>query len=58
MKQRNWFLLTLIALLVFIPAFKVQAQEDTQPLDDEFIDALVMMAVNHDLMEGRNELTI
>jgi hypothetical protein len=56
MKQHNWLLLPLIALLMFIPAISVQAQDNTQPLDDEFIDALVMMAVNHDLMEGRNEL--
>ena len=57
MKVRQILLIPLIALLVCIPAFSAQAQDETQPLDDEFIDALVMMAVNHDLMEGRNELS-
>lgn len=56
MKRRQILLISLIALLICIPALSAQAQDDAQPLDDEFIDALVMMAVNHDLMAGNNEL--
>jgi hypothetical protein len=56
MRRRQILLISLFALLICIPALSAQAQDDSQPMDDEFIDALVMMAVNHDLMAGNNEL--
>lgn len=39
-----------------MPLPAANAQDDVQPLDDEFVSALVMMAVNHDMMAGNDEL--
>jgi hypothetical protein len=33
-----------------------QAEEDDPPLDDKFVAALVMMSINHNMMEGEDEL--
>ncbi len=57
MKFRRRLLVLLIILLLCIPVGITQAQEDDpQPLDDEFVEALVMMTVNHNLMAGKDEL--
>lgn len=55
MRYRKWFVLPLILLTVCFGAAAAQAQTDGPPIDDAFVDALVMMAVNHDMMEGKNE---
>ena len=55
MKHRKWLFGVVILLVFSFSALSVQAQEDAPPIDDEFVDALVMMAVNHDMMAGKNE---
>lgn len=56
MKVRKKLLIALLVLLICIPTVFVQAQsDDTQPLDDEFVNALVMAAVSHNMMEGKDE---
>ena len=58
MKKRTLFIIPLIiflALGTFV--VDIQAESDDQPLDDEFVEALVMMAVNHNMMEGKDELS-
>ena len=55
MRYRKWLVLPFILLLLCFGAAAAQAQEDAPPIDDEFVDALVVMAVNHDMMEGKNE---
>jgi hypothetical protein len=58
MKTRRRLWIFLIVLLLLVPGGSVQAQDDdTQPLNDEFVEALVMMTVNHNLMAGDSELT-
>ena len=52
MKKRIGILIPLIVLVSFCLGMPVQAQEDDQPLDDKFVAALVMMAVNHNMMAG------
>lgn len=52
-------LISIIILLLMIgvvPLPAANAQDDVQPLDDEFVSALVMMAVNHDMMTGNDEM--
>jgi hypothetical protein len=39
-----------------LPVAITQAQEDDQPLDDKFVAALVAMAINHDMMAGKDEI--
>ncbi len=56
MKKRIWILIPLIVLVSFGLGMPAQAQEDDQPLDDKFVAALVMMAVNHNMMAGDNEI--
>lgn len=53
-KSKSIFLSILFVsfLLILMPAFSAQAQDDVQPIDDEFIDALVMMSVSQNLMDG------
>ena len=58
MKIRRRLLISLITILLCVPVGIAQAQDDdTQPLDDEFVEALVMMTVNHNLVAGKNELS-
>ena len=40
-----------------LPAANIHARNSDQPEDDEFYDALVIMAVNHGMMAGDDELT-
>ena len=56
MKKRIGILIPLIVLVSFCLGMPAQAQEDDQPLDDKFVAALVMMAVNHNMMAGDNEI--
>ena len=50
------FLLVSLFLLA-ISAIHVYAQNDEDtPLDDDFVEALVLMSVNHNLMEGKDEV--
>ncbi|MBN2500138.1 MAG: hypothetical protein JXB38_05175 [Anaerolineales bacterium] len=57
MKFRRYLLVLLIILLLCIPVGIVQAQDDDpQPLNDEFVEALVMMTVDYNLMAGKDEL--
>lgn len=57
MKIRKRVFVSLIILLLCVPVGIAQAQDDDpQPLDDEFVEALVMMTVNHNLMAGKDEL--
>jgi hypothetical protein len=54
MKTRKRFLLIAILILLLLPTVVVQAQEDDPPppLDDDYIDWLVMSAVNDNMMDG------
>jgi len=62
MKQHRWTpfpILLFLALLLTLSiptTLPVRAQDDGPPLDEEFVDALVMMAVNHNMMQGQNEV--
>ena len=58
MKIARYLTPIIILLLVIgiIPIPAASAQDDVQPLDDEFVSALVMMAVNHDMMAGKDEI--
>lgn len=58
MKIRRYLILIIILVLMIgiIPLPAANAQDDVQPLDDEFVSALVMMAVNHDMMAGNDEM--
>lgn len=57
MKIARYLTLIFILLLMIgvMPLPAANAQDDVQPLDDEFVSALVMMAVNHDMMAGKDE---
>jgi len=60
MKNHKWLLFLLCALLVCIPVLSVRAQEPPPPqydyMDDDFINALVVMSVNNDILSGSNEV--
>lgn len=58
MKIPRYLILIIILVLMIgiIPLPAANAQDDVQPLDDEFVSALVMMAVNHDMMAGNDEM--
>jgi hypothetical protein len=50
-------IITLILLVgLSLPVRTGQAQDNVQPLNDEFVAALVAMAVNHDMMAGKDEI--
>jgi len=51
-------LLLLLLLLLLLPAttLPASAQDDAPPVDDEFVEALVMMSVNHNMMQGKDEV--
>ena len=56
--KKNYRIIVLV-ILVFVLGTSVvdtMAQSDDQPLDDEFVEALVMMSINHNMMEGKTEI--
>lgn len=56
MKPRKRFLLIAVLVLLLLPTVVVRAQEDDPPPSgDEFVDVLVMAAVNHNMFEGDTE---
>lgn len=57
MKQFRYTAVTLaLAVLLSFTAIPARAQDDAPPIDDEFVEALVMMSINHNMMQGRNEV--
>ncbi len=62
MKQHRWTTVPILLFLVILLTLSIpstlpaQAQDEGPPLDDEFVTALVMMSVNHNMMQGRNEV--
>lgn len=53
-----WLLLISLLLVgVSLPMGYIHAQVNSDFEDDEFVSALVMMAVNHDMMAGNDELS-
>ena len=53
--MRTVTLIFLLAILC-VSATSAIAQGDNQPLDNQFVGALVAMTINHNLMEGENEI--
>jgi len=49
-------LIPLILLILCFGAVSAQAQNDAPPVDDDFVYALVVMTINHNMMAGKNEV--
>jgi len=57
MKHFRWAIASFVlVLLLTVTATPSKAQDDAPPVDDEFVTALVMMSVNHNMMQGQNEV--
>ena len=54
--MRTVTIIFLLAALATTSSSALAQDDETQPLDDKFVGALVAMAVNHNLMEGENEV--
>ena len=54
--MRTVTIIFLLAALATTSSSALAQDDETQPLDDKFVGALVVMAVNHNLMEGENEV--
>jgi hypothetical protein len=54
--KQTFIFLFLFALLGTILTSARAQDDETQPLDDKFVGALVAMTINHNLMEGKNEI--
>ncbi|MBI9045848.1 MAG: hypothetical protein JEZ06_15255 [Anaerolineaceae bacterium] len=58
MKSKKCLIFLVLFLIIIIPVQLVQAQDEDPPpleLDDELIDALLFMAIDADLLSGKNQ---